>query len=77
MEIISLFENMNIPLTAGIIGKNWNIGDVTLGSFIAGAIQRAQSGDTCWRFSIANHGWEHEDFSSFSLQEQVRIFFSL
>lgn len=73
MDIISLFENMSIPLTAGIIGNNWNIGDTELLNFVSGTITRANSGNTCWRFTIANHGWIHEDFSQFPLEEQVFI----
>ncbi len=73
MDIISLFENMSIPLTAGIIGNNWNTGDTELLDFVSGAIARSDSGNTCWRFAIANHGWQHEDFSQFPLEEQVRV----
>ncbi len=60
--VFDVFENRNIPLTIGVIGDR--IGnDVKIISYINSSIYDDS-------FEIANHGWQHEDFSKYNKTHQ-------
>lgn len=64
MEIISTFEEKNASLTIGIIG-NYIGDDALLQAFLKEKI--ANSSIT---IEVANHGWNHEDFTLFDGRQQ-------
>jgi len=63
-EIINLFVEEEIPITLGIIGNG--IGENTkLTDLIKENVFR--------NVEVASHGWEHENFSKYSLEEQTNL----
>ena len=63
MEVMDLFKNKNASLTIGIIGNSLSRNG-TLADYIQNRIDSSQSGDNSGPVSIANNGWEYEDFAS-------------
>jgi glucose/arabinose dehydrogenase/peptidoglycan/xylan/chitin deacetylase (PgdA/CDA1 family) len=63
IEVMELFKNKNASLTIGIIGNSLSRNG-TLVDYIQNRINSSQSGDNSAPISLANHGWEHEDFAS-------------
>jgi peptidoglycan/xylan/chitin deacetylase (PgdA/CDA1 family) len=62
IEIMDTFSKKNLPLTIGIIGNE--IGqDIKLISYINQTIPKN-------RLEVANHGWNHEDFTEFDKETQ-------
>ncbi len=61
IKIINTFNDREVPLTLGVIGKNFGT-DKNLSQSIKAMINE--------EFEIANHGWEHEDFSKYTKEEQ-------
>jgi peptidoglycan/xylan/chitin deacetylase (PgdA/CDA1 family) len=62
IEIMETFAKKNLPLTIGIIGNE--IGeDIELVSYINQTISKN-------RLEVANHGWNHEDFTEFDKDTQ-------
>lgn len=66
MEIINTFQKNNASLTVGIIG-NYFGNDTVLVDFLKEKLEH----DTT--LEIANHGWNHEDFTSFTKEEQSQL----
>jgi len=65
IEVLEVFENRNSPLTIGIIGDR--IGnDQKIISYINASI----SDDS---IEIANHGWDHEDFTMYNKTYQSSL----
>ena len=65
IEVLEVFENRNSPMTIGVIGKR--IGnDQKIISYINASI----SDDS---IEIANHGWDHEDFTMYNKTYQSSL----
>lgn len=67
MEIVQTFEARNTSLTIGVIG-NYIGQDAALVQFL-----KEKIGSTSFSLDVASHGWNHEDFSLFSGQEQSEL----
>jgi peptidoglycan/xylan/chitin deacetylase (PgdA/CDA1 family) len=72
MKIIDTFEENSANLTVGIIGNLFGE-DRTIVSFINSKIAGNNNTDSNFAIEIANHGWNHEDFRSFSKDEQSML----
>lgn len=68
MEVITTFEQKNASLTVGIIGNHF--GDDRV---ITGFLQDKLDDDNGFSIEIANHGWNHEDFTLFTKEEQSTL----
>lgn len=66
-EVISTFQKENASLTIGIIGNSFGE-DTKLVSFIRQQLKNNSNSDVT--LEIANHGWNHEDFTNFSKDKQ-------
>ena len=64
MRIIETFEERNASLTVGVIG-NYIGDDAALVNFL-----KEKIGSKNFSLDVANHGWNHEDFSILSMQQQ-------
>lgn len=65
VEVMSVFERRGLSLTVGVIGNH--IGsDPMIVDYI-----KNRTGDPL--FEIANHGWNHEDFTELSLEGQSSL----
>ena len=69
MEVMDLFKNKNASLTIGIIGNSLSRNG-TLADYIQNRIDSSQSGDNSAPISLANNGWEYEDFASLPKDNQ-------
>ncbi|HZS73365.1 MAG TPA: polysaccharide deacetylase family protein, partial [Candidatus Nitrosotalea sp.] len=67
VDIINEFEHQNASLTAGIIGNYFGQDEKVVGA-VSGALKNDEP-----KFVVANHGWNHEDFSTFSRDEQSAL----
>jgi peptidoglycan/xylan/chitin deacetylase (PgdA/CDA1 family) len=67
MEIIRAFQDSGTPLTMGVIGNNFG-NDTLLVSFINQTLHKAAGNN----LEISNHGWDHENFTLYSLDEQFQ-----
>jgi peptidoglycan/xylan/chitin deacetylase (PgdA/CDA1 family) len=67
MEIIGAFEQRNASLTIGVIG-NYIGEDAVLVQFLHDKIRSDR-----FTLDVANHGWNHEDFSLLTKQEQTDL----
>lgn len=67
IEVINTFEKKNSSLTIGIIG-NYFGNDQKIVNFVK---EKVQQGNT--KIEVANHGWNHEDFTKFSKYEQSSL----
>jgi len=66
--IMDLFKSFDASITVGIIGALFGLEDPD----IVGYIQDKMSSQTnCWKFEVANHGYLHESFPLFALDEQT------
>jgi peptidoglycan-N-acetylglucosamine deacetylase len=74
LHIIQTFQNNNASLTIGIIG-NYFGNDLYLVSNLKDKIDNndTTSNNPNPTLEIANHGWNHEDFTSFSRDEQYSL----
>ncbi|MGI0014147.1 MAG: polysaccharide deacetylase family protein, partial [Nitrososphaera sp.] len=68
MEIIRTFENRNTSLTIGVIG-NFIGEDLQLRAFLR---ERVNSSGA-FKMEVANHGWNHEDFTAFDKDQQSEL----
>ncbi len=68
MEIIQTFESRNASLTIGVIG-NFIGEDIQLRAFLRERVNG--SGD--FKMEVANHGWNHEDFTTFDKDGQSEL----
>ena len=64
MQVIETFEERNASLTVGVIG-NYIGEDAALVNFL-----KEKLGSKKFSLDVANHGWNHEDFTVSSMQEQ-------
>ena len=70
IAVIDLFEAKNASLTLGVIGNH--IGnDTKLINHIKDTMKNSINNN--FHIEIANHGWNHEDFTQFSLGEQAQL----
>jgi peptidoglycan/xylan/chitin deacetylase (PgdA/CDA1 family) len=63
MEVIRTFEKKNASLTVGVIG-NFIGDDIVLVDFLKKRIANNNA------LEVANHGWDHEDFTLFDRDQQ-------
>ncbi|MGH9878055.1 MAG: DUF2334 domain-containing protein [Nitrososphaerales archaeon] len=68
MEIIQTFEKRNTSLTIGVIG-NFIGEDLQLRAFLR---ERVNSSGA-FNMEVANHGWDHEDFTAFDKDQQSEL----
>jgi peptidoglycan/xylan/chitin deacetylase (PgdA/CDA1 family) len=67
MAVVQTFEEKNASLTIGIIG-NFFGDDPTLLSFLLEKVNGPG-----FSMEVANHGWNHEDFTNFDRDEQTDL----
>lgn len=67
IEVINTFQKNDRSLTVGIIG-NYFGNDTTIVNFLK---EKLENNNTS--LEIANHGWNHEDFTLFDKQEQAQL----
>jgi peptidoglycan/xylan/chitin deacetylase (PgdA/CDA1 family) len=65
--VMDVFKGSNLPISVGIIANYFGT-DATIVNYIKTGLQ-----DTAWDFEVANHGWNHEYFSTFTLAEQETL----
>ena len=65
--IINTFRNRSLPLTLGVIGNYFGT-DGTLVQAISNGLS-----DPTFPLEIANHGYNHEDFTKFTYEEQLAL----
>jgi peptidoglycan/xylan/chitin deacetylase (PgdA/CDA1 family) len=71
MAVIGEFLNKGVPLSIGIISNKFDTGvtaDPELVSFVFDAVNNGTSG-----MEIVSHGYNHEVFSTFTLEEQTAL----
>ena len=64
MAVLKTFEQKNASLTVGIIGNHFG-DDIVITGFLQDKLD-----DDGFSIEIANHGWNHEDFTLFTKEEQ-------
>jgi len=67
IEVINTFYKKHAPLTLGIVGDRFGENEKLL-NYIKGKIH-----DESFDLEIANHGWEHEDFSTLDKVQQTQL----
>jgi peptidoglycan/xylan/chitin deacetylase (PgdA/CDA1 family) len=65
-KLISTFREQQIPLTIGIIAQDFGT-DQALVSYINASLY-----DSKFQLEIADHGWAHEDFTTFTYASQLK-----
>ncbi len=65
IEVLEVFEKRNLPLTIGIIGDRIDH-DEKIITYI-------NEGSSSGSLAIANHGWEHEDFTMYNRTHQSSL----
>jgi len=70
MAVITTFEQNNASLTVGIIGNHFG-NDSAITGFLQDKLARDY--DNGFSIEIANHGWNHEDFTRFTKEEQSAL----
>lgn len=65
IQIMKKFEEKDLPLTIGIIGSTFG-NDKKVVNYAKQSLKDQ-------RIEVANHGWEHEDFSKLSKEEQSEL----
>lgn len=65
IEVMEIFDKKNLPLTIGIIGNQFGE-DPKIFSYVNQSTSKNL-------FEIANHGWNHENFTEFDLQIQTLL----
>jgi peptidoglycan/xylan/chitin deacetylase (PgdA/CDA1 family) len=72
--LLNIFQNSNTGLTVGIIGNRFGNNTGIVSHLAAMLKNNANSPSTNnGKLEIANHGWNHEDFSALSLEKQVSL----
>lgn len=64
MQVMKIFQEKNIPLNIGIVGNLFGH-DKPLVAFIKNSINDSGS-----KLNVSNHGWNHEDFRRFNINNQ-------
>lgn len=67
MEVIDTFQKKDTSLTIGVIG-NYFGDDQTIVNFLKEKLKDNNS-----QLEIANHGWNHEDFTKFNKEQQSQL----
>ena len=67
VEVMKVFQTRKIPMTVGIIANQFGQ-DTRVLDFIKQGIA-----DASWDYEIADHGWDHEDFSTFTYAQQYNL----
>lgn len=67
MEIIRVFQDSGTGLTIGIIGNNFG-NDTGIVSFVNQTVHKPGRNN----LEIANHGWDHENFTLYGQDEQYQ-----
>jgi peptidoglycan/xylan/chitin deacetylase (PgdA/CDA1 family) len=67
MEIVRTFQDSGTSITMGIIGHNFG-NDTVLISFMNQTLHKATRNN----LEIANHGWDHENFTEYSSDDQYQ-----
>ena len=62
-----IFFNFNSNQFQGIIGGQFGT-DANIVNYLQNKVF-----DTKWELEIANHGYNHEDFASFTLEQQIKL----
>jgi peptidoglycan/xylan/chitin deacetylase (PgdA/CDA1 family) len=65
--LLTTFHDQKIPLTIGIIANQFGL-DANLVSYINSSLA-----DKTWDLEIADHGWDHEDFTTFTYAQQLTL----
>jgi peptidoglycan/xylan/chitin deacetylase (PgdA/CDA1 family) len=68
IQVINTFEKKNTSLTIGVIGNAFG-NDPSIISFIR---ERITTSNTS-AIEVANHGWDHEDFTTFAKEQQSSL----
>ena len=66
MQVINTFEQRNASLTVGVIGNAFG-DDPRITQFLKEKINSNSA------IEVANHGWNHEDFTGFTREEQSAL----
>ena len=69
IAVITTFEQRNASLTVGIIGNHFG-DDIVITGFLQ---DKLDDDDDHISIEIANHGWNHEDFTLFTKEEQSTL----
>lgn len=69
MDVINTFEERNASLTVGVIGNAFG-NDPAMISFMKSKVANNRNNSGNFAIELANHGWNHEDFTLFSKEEQ-------
>lgn len=64
--ILDMFKEFNFPITVGIIGNKFGA-DASIVNYFYNNLVYLPS----WELEIASHGFNHEDFSTMTLAQQV------
>jgi peptidoglycan/xylan/chitin deacetylase (PgdA/CDA1 family) len=67
MAVMDVFKTENLPISVGIIA-NYFGEDATIVDYITTSLQVPG-----YDFEVANHGYNHEYFSTFTLAEQIQL----
>jgi peptidoglycan/xylan/chitin deacetylase (PgdA/CDA1 family) len=67
MEVIKTFERKNVSLTVGVIGNSFG-NDAVLTEFLKTTLLNDEN-----NLEVANHGWNHEDFTLFDKDQQSAL----
>jgi peptidoglycan-N-acetylglucosamine deacetylase len=68
MQVINVFSGRNSSLTIGVIG-NYFGNDSKIVDFVRDRVAKNNNS----KIEVANHGWNHEDFSVLSKAEQLQL----
>lgn len=67
--VINVFKSRKLPLTIGIIANYfYTDGHTTMRDFVKKCLKTSG-----FPIEIANHGWKHEDFTTFSASKQDKL----
>jgi len=71
--MIDLFKEFKVPITVGVIGDYFGK-DTSIVDYIRATMDNvANNPQSCFQFEVANHGFQHEDFTLYSQSEQVTL----
>ena len=72
IAVITTFEQRNASLTVGIIGNHFG-DDIVITGFLLDKLDADDDHNDDFSIEIANHGWNHEDFTLFTKEEQSAL----
>jgi len=67
IAVIKMFMEEGVPLSIGIIANEYG-NDATITTFVESVLANVS-----FEKELFNHGWIHEDFSTFTLSEQIDL----